>query len=292
MKAHAITESYPMAPSPAKPLVVWIITDMEGLSGVDHWDQCYDPDDESPKYRHGCEQLVADTNAAVAGCFDAGAAEVRVVDGHGRNRNKALARYGFDPRAKLVWIGSRNPIRWEGLDESVTAVACVGQHAMAGTLRGFLDHTQIPKQLCRFTINGEEHGEMSQLAMCAGHYGIPLVYASGDEALCEEARRLFPWVKTTPTKKGTGWGTCELYSVERVRAAIRKDFALALKNLGTMKAWKPALPAEISVEWAWSEKADQMSVHPGVKRPHARTVQWTIRDARDIYTYPNQNWYP
>jgi D-aminopeptidase len=54
---------------------------IHGLAGVDHWDQCYDPDDHSPKYRHGREQLTADANAAIAGCFDAGATEVRVLDG-------------------------------------------------------------------------------------------------------------------------------------------------------------------------------------------------------------------
>ncbi len=32
---------------------VYICTDMEGLAGVDHWDQCYDPDDNSPLYRAG-----------------------------------------------------------------------------------------------------------------------------------------------------------------------------------------------------------------------------------------------
>ena len=28
-------------------MIVWICTDMEGLAGVDSWDQCYDPDDNA-----------------------------------------------------------------------------------------------------------------------------------------------------------------------------------------------------------------------------------------------------
>ncbi len=71
-------------------MIVWICTDMEGLAGIDQWDQCYDPDDNSPHYRYGCEQLTTEANAAISGCFDAGATEVRILDGHGRNRNKGF----------------------------------------------------------------------------------------------------------------------------------------------------------------------------------------------------------
>ncbi|MCW3098096.1 MAG: D-aminopeptidase [Chthonomonadaceae bacterium] len=272
-------------------MIVWICTDMEGLAGVETWDQCYDPDDNAPGYRYACEQLTADTNAAIAGCFDAGATRVRILDGHGRNRNRGFTAR-LDPRAEKIWLLQTNPLRWEGLDKTVHAVAMVGQHAMAGTLNGFLDHTQIPKELCRFTINGEEGGEMSQLALYAGAYGVPLAYVSGDEALCAEARRLFPGAVSTPTKRGTGWDTCELYAPEMVRRQIRDDIARALDAVDQSSACRPNSPIEISAEWAWSGAADRMAHLPGVRRTHPRVVEWTIQDARDIYTWPNANWYP
>jgi len=273
-------------------MIVWICTDMEGLSGVDHWDQCYDPDDDSPKYRYGREQLTADANAAIAGCFDAGASEVRILDGHGRNRNRGFTE-DLDSRARKIWIADRNPVRWEGLDESVTAIAMIGQHAMAGTLHGFLDHTQVPKELCRLLINGAEGGEMSQLALYAGAFGVPLVYTSGDEALCDETRRLFPHAITTPTKRGTGWDTCDLYPSEQVRAGIRRDIASALHNVVRSQAvWRVEPPIEVAAEWAWSGPADRMGRIPGVRRLHARTVAWTIHDPRDIFTWPSAQWRP
>jgi len=272
-------------------MIVWICTDMEGLSGVDSWDQCYDPDDNAPGYRYACEQLTAEANAAIAGCFDAGVNEVRILDGHGRNRNRGFTA-DLDPRARKIWIAERNPLRWEGLDEGVHAVAIIGQHAMAGTLNGFLDHTQAPKELCRYCINGEEAGEMSQLATYAGAFGVPLAYVSGDEALCEEARRLFPRALSTPTKRGTGWATCELYPVEQVRTHIRRDIAQALRAADRSWATRLAPPIEIAVEWACSELADRFAKVPGVRRPHARTVAWTLQDARNIFTWPNADWHP
>ena len=272
--------------------IIWICTDMEGLAGVDHWDQCYDPDDNSPKYRYGLEQLTAEVNAAVAGAFDGGATEVRVLDGHGRNRNKGFLMDKLDKRVKKAWVASTNPLRWEGLDEKVAGLAVIGQHAMAGTVNGFIDHTQSSKVICRYFINGQEHGELSQITLYAGGFGVPLIYASGDEALCDEVRRIFPGTPTTPTKRGTGWATCELYPADQVRANIRRDIAGAVKSAGDRKPWKPASPVKVGVEWAWSEHADNAAKVPNVRRTHARVVEWHIADQRDIYQWPSSQWTP
>lgn len=272
-------------------MIIWIMTDMEGLSGVDQWDQFSPEDDDAPAYRYGLEQLTAEANAAIAGCFDAGAAEVRICDGHGRNRNRGFTT-DLDPRAQKVHVASRNPVRWAGLDDSVHAIAMIGQHAMAGTVNAYLDHTQSSKVICRYQINGEEAGEMSQIALYAGAVGAPLVYVSGDEALCEEAARLFPHALSTPTKRGTGWETCELYPPGEVRARIRHDIASAVSNVDRSKAWRLPPPIEVSVEFAWSGRADPIARIPGVRRPHARTVSWNITDQRDIFDRPNAAWQP
>lgn len=272
-------------------MIVWICTDMEGLAGVDDWEQCYAVDDTDPRYLHGLAQLVADTNAAVAGCFDAGATEVRVLDGHGRNRNRGLTGR-LDPRAQSVWIERRDPVRWEGLDPSVHAVAVIGQHAMAGTIGGFLDHTQIPKQVCRLAVGGREIGELGQIAIHAGALGVPVAYVSGDEALCRESRALLPHATTTTTKTGTGWATCVLRDPALVRKEIRRDIARALLGSRREDALAMPTPFETTLEWAWTEPADRMAAVDGVRRLDARTVGWALRDARDIHTWPSPAWSP
>ncbi len=267
-------------------MVVWICTDMEGLSGVSSWDQCSHPDDDSPEYQHGRVQLTEDANAAIAGCFDAGASEVRILDGHGRNQNRGFISERLDPRAKRVWIESRKPLRWEGLGPDVHAVAMIGQHARVGTLGAFLDHTQSSKVICSYRINGCEQGEIGQMALYAGALGAPLVYVSGDEAACAEARALFPHVVTTPTKRGIRWDTCELYEPRLVRTAIRRDIALAIAQLPQARPWRPKPPLTITVEWSWTGAADGIASAPGVRRIAPRTVEWDIQDPLDIFTWP------
>ena len=273
-------------------MTIYICTDMEGLAGVDRWAQCLPAPEGNADYQDGREQLTAETNAAVAGCFDAGATEVRVLDGHGYNGNRGFIRGKLDPRAKIVSIENLRPLRWEGLNETVDALAIIGQHAMAGTIHGFLDHTGIPERICRCSLNGGEYGEPSQMALYAGFYGVPLIYTSGDEALCAEMRRLFPHATSTPTKRGTGWETCELYPVQKVRETIRREIAEAVRKTNRSWAWRPAPPFDVSVEFAWSGLADPIARVDGVSRPHARTVQWRITDPRDIYMWPSSAWKP
>ena len=269
-------------------MIAWICTDMEGLAGIDHWDQCYG---DGPEYHeYGRAQLTADTNAAIAGCFEGGATEVRVLDGHGRNRNQGFTG-DLDPRAKRVWI-SGPPTRLEGLDQTVSVGLMVGQHARAGTLHGFLDHTQSPKLICRMTAGGLEIGELGQFALYCGAFGVPMAYLSGDEAACAEAVALLPHCVTTPTKRGTGWATCELYEPEAVRARIRADAARAVGEASRALAYPMQAPFEVTVEYAYSELADQRARWPGVRRPHARIVAWTQADPADIYTWPSAGWAP
>jgi len=240
-------------------MIVYIMTDIEGLAGIDHWDQCYDPDDESPQYQYGREQLTAEANAAVAGCFDAGAAEVRICDEHGRNNNHGFISEKLDPWANRVWISQKNPMRLEGLDESVSAVCVIGQHAMAGTVNGFLDHTQQPMEICRFLVNGEEQGELGQLALYAGTFNVAVVHVSGDEACCAEARRLLSNVGTTPTKQGTSWATCQLDPVAEARERLRADFAESLSRRHGAPILRPSLSVTIECEWSCSKYVDSIA---------------------------------
>ena len=112
---------------------VLMITDLEGISGIAKIEQVMDTD--SPDYIHSREYLMADTNAAIAGCFDAGAEAVYVWDGHGGGKNFIPGT--LDPRATQIDSSTIMDII-RGCD----VLMLVGMHAMSGTAKAFLDHTQ------------------------------------------------------------------------------------------------------------------------------------------------------
>lgn len=262
---------------------------MEGLAGIESIDACYEPDINAPIRQEGLRHLVAETNAAIEGAFLGGATEVFVWDGHGFNHGKGLAK-GLDPRAKQVSVSARFPQRLEALDERIDALVMIGQHSMAGTPGAFLSHTQALTEITKVTIDGNEHGEMSQFAAYGGHYGVPLVYVSGDDALCAEAHRLFPGVTTTTTKRGIDWLQCEaLETPDQVRTKITSDLAQALRN-PFPPAWKPELPLSFEVEYADPAHADtqykvwsSLSWTREVRQLSATRVAWLIDDARNAF---------
>jgi len=43
-------------------------------------------------------------------------------------------------------------------------------------------------------------GETRLTAGLAGHYVVPVVLVAGDVAVCEEAKKLLPWVETVAVK--------------------------------------------------------------------------------------------
>src|SRR5690348_6847262 len=114
------------------PTKIYIMTDMEGISGICNYEQT---NPESPHYVAGRLLLCADVNAAIAGAFDGGADEVVVSDGHHSGFNLILEK--MDPRATYLRPNGRLDYL-RGIDESFAGVFGVGYHAMAGVQNAFL----------------------------------------------------------------------------------------------------------------------------------------------------------
>ena len=171
-----------------------IMTDLEGVAGVVNFKDWIS--EEGRYYEQGKIFLTEEVNAAIRGFFDAGATECFVIDGHGHGAiNTAL----LDERALYSRGWAR--IHEFGLSAGFDALAFVGQHAKSGTKRGHLTHTGDPAVL-EVRLNGISVGEYAQNVFIAGAYGTPVVFASGDRALCEEAKELTPFVYTAETKYG------------------------------------------------------------------------------------------
>jgi D-amino peptidase len=173
---------------------VFLVTDVEGLAGVLDVDNWCTP--QSRYFDVAKELLCEEVNAAVDGFFAGGATSVQVVDGHGAGGiNPRL----LDPRAELHRGWARG---WPlGLEEGFDFVACVGQHAKAGTEFSHITHTQGFDWI-DLTVNGVSIGEFGQCAMCASELGIRYIFAAGEQALAQEAQALIPGIETVSVKRG------------------------------------------------------------------------------------------
>lgn len=188
---------------------IYIMTDLEGVAGVLNGSEWCSP--TSRYYDLAKELLTREVNAAIAGLLAGGATDIVVADGHGPG---AINPVLLDARVELMrgW-----PTDWPLLlDETYDAVAFVGQHAKAGTEYAHLCHTQSMAYI-DLSINGVSVGELGQFALCAGELGVPVIFASGDRALCAEAMALLPGVETVEVKRGTTPGRGDDMDLEHYR---------------------------------------------------------------------------
>ena len=75
-----------------------------------------------------------------------------------------------------------------GLDESFDGVFFTGYHAAAGSDTNPLSHTMSLK-VFSITCNGKLLTEFDINAMIAAYYGVPVFFLSGDQGLCEAAKK-------------------------------------------------------------------------------------------------------
>lgn len=174
---------------------IYLMTDLEGVAGVlDSENWCHP---ESRYYEIAKEFLSLEASAAAEGFFAAGADEVLIVDGHGAG---GLDIKLLDPRVSILrgWGPGPYPLC---IDQSVDFVACVGQHAKAGSTFAHIAHTGT-MAVRDLSINGVSIGEFGEIVLCASELGIRTIFAAGDEAFGLEASAFVPGIETVCVKRG------------------------------------------------------------------------------------------
>jgi len=257
---------------------IYIHTDMEGVTGIGTHEMIAPA---GGRIRECCELLMGDVNAAVDGAFAGGADHVTVLDSHGGGGNFILEM--LDPRAEN---DAKVNKRWFGkLDESFQGTFFIGAHAMAGTINGFLDHTQSSVEWHDYSVNGRRMGELAQWGLVAGHFGVPMLMVSGDEAACVEAREFFSPLETAIVKRGIGRNRAELTPSDEARARIREAARRAVSLIGQASPFCPSLPMEIIMKFNRTDYCDKVARYPGNERVDARTVRKVTSDPLSFFPW-------
>ena len=255
---------------------IYFETDLEGATGV--WCEESAGRDGGALFTEAYANLAADINAAIEGAAEGGADAFAVTDGHGA---QGMDWSLLDPRAER-----RRCNAFDGCD----AVFVVGQHAMAGTMNAFLDHTQSSRDWFCYKINGRPTGEIGQTAMCAAAAGLPVIFLSGDEAAVTEAHNFLGNIETAAVKRGIGRQVCALYDPAQARAAIRAGAKRAVERFlsdpGQFRLYTPALPAVCELTFTRTDRCDAYVENGGrAERTDARTIRWIAGDYLGIFPW-------
>lgn len=267
---------------------VLIMTDMEGVSGIVVWDQVTGG---APMYEEGRKLYTEEINAAVRGAKAAGATEIVVVDCHGAGGAwtfNSLVPEMLDPNCE--WVANHAWSRYtELLEKGCDACLLVGMHARAGTPDGVLCHTISTTTWRNLWFNDDLVGESGINAALCGHYGVPVLLVTGDEATCREVSGLLgAGLTTVAVKRGLTRYSARQIPPVRARQMIEAGAYQALQNLKAVPPYVPTKPTTISIDLGTVDTAAQFQGRYGVKVIEPLKV---ISRGPDWLTAWNQIWH-
>ena len=259
---------------------IFIVTDLEGASGVCRFSQAREL---GPEYEEACRLLMGDINACIDGLIDAGADDILVCDGHGIPYN--FVPEMMHPGAKHIVGDFTGDPPLGGLGPDFDAVVLVGYHAMAGTPDGVLHHTQSSRTGQRYWYNGRESGEIAQMALLAGHFDIPVIMVTSDEAGCREAKEfLGDEIVTVSVKKGLNREGAVMVAPQVAREMIRQGAKESVARIPRCKPYKIDLPIKGSLAFPDKETADKSKTSKS-KRIDDLTFETAFDTALDILKF-------
>ncbi len=245
-----------------------ILTDVEGLADVNVRDAIYDT---SPLYPDAQKALCRDINLIADTCkaCDAGNT-VYYLDGHYKGTN--VIPELISPNAVLL-----KPNEWENMlaEGKFDCVFELGAHARAGSV-AFLDHTMDGVRVFSHKIGGREVSELAIQAFLFGAYNVPVVFCSGDDASCEQAKEYVPGIVAVPVKRMISRNSAENYPdwQERFVAGVKE----ALAKASSIKPVTVALPTTVEITYTRADYCEDTLrwCGGGCERIDARTLRKNV----------------
>src|SRR5919109_4576837 len=209
---------------------LFLSTDFEGTSGIVAWEQIIEGNSE---YEQGRRLLTDEVNAVISGALEEGAKEFVVNDSHHYMRN--LHPQDLLGNATLI-TGRHKPLyMMEGLDASFEGVCFVSYHGSIGAERAVLSHTYNPGAIWEVRIDGEVVGESGINALVAAHYGVPIIFVSGDAVTAQEAERIAPNAEKVVVKQSLGRFAAVNLHPKIACEMLKLGATRAIRNIGGMQ---------------------------------------------------------
>ena len=254
---------------------VYISVDLEGVTGSTSWESTNLGNIEHTAV---AAQMKQEALAAALGAIDAGAMEVYIKDAHDSGRNIDITGFPKECRFIRDWTGDPSSMVG-GIDETFDALLFVGYHSPAGFDRNPLSHTMNRgNNYIRF--NGKICSEFLMHALYAAELGVPSVFLSGDQALCDHVHEYDSQIHTVAVKDGIGGATISITPEEACRQ-IRSQAREGVLNRANCHM---EVPDTLTMEVCFKEhnKAHRESFFPGVKQTGPYTVEYTGHSVKEV----------
>ena len=256
---------------------VYISADMEGIGGVVTAEQLSPTGFEYAKAR---ELMTEEVLAAIAGAREGGATEIVVSDSHGNFQNLLIDRLPKD--VSIIRGGPRPLSMMQGIDDTFDAVLFIGYHSGTTNPAGVRAHTISSARLADVRIEGTSMPEAGLNAWIAGHFGVPVVAITGDDATIAEARALLGDIEGAVVKRALGFHSANTLTPEASRERIREAAQRAVQNRSRFRPLAVKKPVTLELRFKNYRPAEILAFLPNVERVDAHAVRFVGKDILEV----------
>lgn len=256
---------------------LFISSDIEGTAGICRWSETERGNSDYPYF---AEQMTREVSAAVCGARESGRVEeILIKDAHDSACNLIPSMLPRGVKIMRTWPGEPGGM-FGGIRNGFDAAAMTGYHSAAYTAGNPLAHTMNTKnQYIR--VNGKLASEFMLYSYFAAYYNVPVIFISGDKALCEAAKEFNPGITAAPVSEVYGNASISLHP-EDACELIQEKMKEAVS--GDISRCRLALPDSFHVEIEFKEyaRANASSHYPGVKKVGSKGIEFTADDYYEV----------
>ncbi len=263
-----------------EPIKIFIAADMEGIVGVVTDEQLSPEGFEYERFR---EFMTAEVNACIAAVREAGASEIVVADSHGNGQNLLIENLPNDVTIVRSW--PRRLGMMAGIDSTFDGAIFLGFHTATTNLNGVRAHTMSSVNITAVRLNGIPMSEAGFAAATAGHFGVPIIMISGDDAVVEETQALIGDIEGAVVKWAHGFHSASTLTPEGAYSVIRKKAKAAIRRFDDFKPYMLQPPIVLEVSLKHYRPAELLDYLPGVERIDSHPIRFVGQDMVEVSNF-------
>jgi D-amino peptidase len=260
-----------------RPLKVYISVDMEGIAGVVSNEQLGPTGFE---YQSARQWMTNEALAAIQGARDAGATQIVLSDSHGNGQNLLIDQ--LPPDVTIIRSWPRPLMMMEGIDSTFAAALFIGYHSSTSNMQGVRAHTMSSATLTGVAINGSQMPEGGVNAAIAGHFGVPVVMVSGDDAAVAEVSRIVGPIEGAVVKRAISFHSAATMTPKAAQELIR---ARAQAGVAKRASLKPlSLTGNVTLDLSFKNyrTAEMLAYLSIVQRTDAHSIRFVGRNILEV----------
>lgn len=260
-----------------KGLKIYISADLEGVVGVVTGDQLGPGGFEYERFR---KFMTAEVNACIEAAREVGATEILVSDSHGNGENLLIEKLPDDVMVVRSW--PRVLGMMEGIDDSFDGAVFLGYHASTDSKQGVRAHTMSSANITSVKINNIAMSEAGINALIAGHFNVPIILITGDDAAVKETQTLIGDVEGAVVKWAYSFHSAKTLTPNASYALIREKTKTAINRINEFKPYKLKGPLTLDLSLKNYRPVELLEYYPGAERISSHTIRIVAKDIVEI----------